>query len=508
MNTFDTSNSNHFIFQTDVLEVHILGGLNTYGLDRMRVTLKVNRIEDEFHALRHNIDLYNANGVEKFVRKLAEFLELGTSVIRRALQELISKLEQYRLELLDQVENDEVEEYLLSKKERRSAMDFLRSEDLLGKTNKLIGKSGVIGEFDNRLLMYLIFTSRKMDNPLHCISFGSSGSGKTHLQSSIAELIPQEDRLSLTSLSSNSFYYFKKDELKHKLILIEDLDGADDVLYPLRELQTKKQITKSVVQKGIGGQGKTKNLTVEGPVSVAGCTTKESVYEDNSNRSFLLYIDESEQQDERIMDYQRKLSAGKIDIEQELLAEELLQNVQRLLKPIRVINPFAEHLILPKSVFKPRRTNSHYLQFIEAITFYHQQGRESKFDIQTGEEYIETTLEDIRYANELLKPILLRKSDNLNGATRNYFERLKAYLSKKQDTIFTNREIRKEFRMAESTHRRYQLLLQQEGYIKRRIDIQSDSFVYEIVDNDEFGDLEKSINTALGFCIEKLEKTG
>ena len=506
MNHFDTSNTNHFIYTTELLEFHILGGLSTFGLDRLRVTVKVNKRDDEFHALRHNIDLYNANGVEKLVRKLAEFLEVGTSIIRRALQELISKLEQYRLELLDVIENEEVEEYLLSKKERRSAMDFLKSQNLLEKTNKYIGKSGVIGEENNRLLMYLIFTSRKMENPLHCISFGSSGSGKTHLQSSIAELIPQEDRLSLTSLSSNSFYYFKKDELKHKLVLIEDLDGADDVLYPLRELQTKKRITKSVVQKGIGGQGKTKNLTVEGPVSVAGCTTKESIYEDNSNRSFLLYIDESEQQDERIMEYQRKMSAGKIDVEQELLSEELLQNVQRLLKPIRVINPFAEHLVLPKSVFKPRRTNAHYLQFIEAITFYHQHQRESKFDTQTGEEYIETTLEDIRYANELLKPILLRKSDNLNGATRNYFERLKTYLKKKQDIIFTNAEIRKEFRIAESTQRRHQLKLQAEGYIKRRTDIQSDSFVYEIIDNDEFGNLENSINSALSICLKKLVK--
>ncbi|MEM6719564.1 MAG: hypothetical protein AAF611_09630 [Bacteroidota bacterium] len=506
MNQFDTSNKNHFIFTTERLAFHILGGLSSFGLDRLRVTIKVHRNEDELHALRHNIDLYNANGVEKLVRKLAEFLEVGTSVIRRALQELIAKLEQHRLELLDQVELDEVEEYLLSKKERRSAMDLLKSNNLLEKTNKLIGKSGVIGEENNRLLMYLIFTSRKMNNPLHCISFGSSGSGKTHLQSSIAELIPQEDRLSLTSLSSNSFYYFKRHELKHKLVLIEDLDGADDVLYPLRELQTKKRITKSVVQKGTGGQGTTKNLVVEGPVSVAGCTTKESIYEDNSNRSFLLYIDESEEQDERIMDYQRKLSAGRVDIEQELQAEALLQNVQRLLKPVRVINPFAEALILPKSVFKPRRTNAHYLQFIEAVTFYHQHQRESKFDLHTGEEYIETTLEDIKYANQLLKPILLRKSDNLNGATRSYFERLKTYLNKKQDSIFTNREIRKEFRMAESTHRRYQLVLQKEGYIKRRTDIQSDSFVYEIVDVDEFGELENSINSALSFCLEKLEE--
>lgn len=505
MNQFNTTNVNHFIFTAEKLEFHVLGGLSTLGLDRLRVTLKVNTLEDEFHALRHNIDLYNSNGVEKLVRKLAEFLEVGTPTIRRGLQQLINLLEKYRLELLDKEEEQEAEEYLLTKKERRSAKDFLHSKNLLEKTNKLIGASGVIGEETNRLLMYLIFTSRKMENPLHCISFGSSGSGKTHLQSKVAELIPDEDKVEITVLSANAFYYFKKHELKNKLILIEDLDGAEEVLYPLRELQTKKRITKSVVQKGIGGQGKTKNLSVEGPVCVAGCTTKESLYEDNSNRSFLLHIDESEAQDERIMRYQRRGSAGKINIDDEDYAVSLLQNVQRLLKPVRIINPFAEHLILPKSVFKPRRSNSHYLHFIEAVTFYHQWQRESKFNEQTGEEYIETTLEDIKMANELIKSVLLRKSDNLNGVTRNYLERLKSYLKIKGDSIFSNREIRKELRIPESTLRRYQILLQQEGYIKHRKDIDGESFVYEIVDVDEFRELENTIEKALSLCLDKLE---
>ncbi|MBN4046974.1 hypothetical protein JYU05_00340 [bacterium AH-315-P13] len=506
MNTFNTSNPNHFTFITEFLECHILGGLSIHGFDRMRITLKVNRVEDEFHALRHNIDLYNANQVEKLVRKLAEFLEVGTSVIRRCLQELINRLESYRIELLDKEEDQEVEEYLLSKKERHSAMDFLRSKDLLKKTNKLIGVSGVIGEDVNRLLMYLIFTSRKTANPLHCISFGSSGVGKTHLQSKVAELIPDEDKVEITVLSANAFYYFKRNELKNKLILIEDLDGAEEVLYPLRELQTKKRITKSVVQKGIGGQGKTKNLTVEGPICMAGCTTQEKLYEDNSNRSFLLYIDESEEQDDRIMAFQRRASAGKLNYQDEIDAQSLLQNVQRLLKPIKVINTFAEHLVLPKSVFKPRRSNAHYLQFIEAITFYCQQQREKKYDSQTGEEYIETTLEDIQQANELIKSILLRKSDSLNGATRNYLEGLKAHLSKKKETVFSNKEIRKELRIAESTLRRYHQLLLQEGYIKKRSDVKSESFSYEIVDVDEYKNLEQTINNALDECLQNVQK--
>lgn len=67
MNQLDTTNINHFTFKTEVLDFHVLGGITTFGLDRMRVTLKINRIEDKFYTLRNSIDLYNANAVEKFV---------------------------------------------------------------------------------------------------------------------------------------------------------------------------------------------------------------------------------------------------------------------------------------------------------------------------------------------------------------------------------------------------------------------------------------------------------
>ncbi len=86
--------------------------------------------------------------------------------------------------------------------------------------------SGVIGEEVNRLIMYLIFTSRKLQRPLHIISFGSSGVGKSHLQEKVGELIPKEDKIELTSVSANAFYYFIDDDLGHKVILIEDYDGV------------------------------------------------------------------------------------------------------------------------------------------------------------------------------------------------------------------------------------------------------------------------------------------
>jgi hypothetical protein len=238
----------------------------------------------------------------------------------------------------------------------------------------------MIGEASNRLLMYLIFTSRKQNQPLHIVSLGASGTGKTHLQEKVGELIPEEDRIEITTLSENAFYYFGQRELKNKLILIEDLDGAENVLYPLRELQSKKRISKTVAHKNTKGETRTLHLVVEGPVSVAGCTTREQIYEDNANRSFLIYLDESEEQDQRVMEYQRAASAGKIDKQQEEKAASLLRNCQRLLEPIKVVNPYAELLKIPKEVFKPRRTNNHYLQFIEVVTFYHQFQREKKAD--------------------------------------------------------------------------------------------------------------------------------
>jgi adenylate kinase family enzyme len=330
----------------------------------MRSTLKVQLQESSRPPVRHNLDLYNDTQLEKFIRKCAERLEIGTSIISASLSELTEELEKYRLqEIKKRTDNLKPKVKQLTKKELEEAQTFLSNPNLLENTDKLIEQSGVIGEKVNRQIMYLIMTKRKQEQPLHVISFGASGTGKTHLQEKISECIPQEDIINITTLSDNAFYYFGKTDLKYKVIVIEDLDGLLNALYPLRELQTKKRIVKTIVRKDSNGKTKTIPLVVEGPVCVAGCTTKEQIYEDNANRSFLLYLDESKEQDERIMDYQRQLSAGKIDVHKQREIQEFLQNVQRVLNPIRIINPFAQKLILPESVFKPRRTNNHYLQF-------------------------------------------------------------------------------------------------------------------------------------------------
>jgi hypothetical protein len=528
----NTNNPDAITYTTEEIRYTILGGIRTEGLDRLRVTIKIEVINRKFvHylnnpelaalAIRQNLDLYNNTQTEKLARLIAERLETGVTQITKDLADITSQLENYRLQLLEQKQQKTEQKKILTPQETEIAIKFLQQENLLQQTNKLIGSSGIIGEELNRLIMYLIFTSRKTTRPLHIISFGSSGMGKSHLQEKVGELIPDEEKIEITALTENAFYYFDKAELGHKLILIEDLDGIWSALYPLRELQSKQRISKTVTIKDRNGNTKTIHLKVHGPVSIAGCTTQESIYEDNANRSFLIYLDETSEQDEKVMDYQRKLSAGKINSYDETKARQLLQNVQRVLQPITVRNPFAEQLKIPKEVFKQRRTNAHYLAFIELITFYKQYQRRW-IDIETseivynpeeskappseglGRLFIETTIEDIQEANELMKEILLRKSDELNGATRNYFEELKEHLQDTKQNSFTNTSMRNQLRIALSTIKRYHLSLLQAGYIKKIENKQTKAYHYEVVSYEEYQQLQNNIITVLDEVTQRL----
>ncbi len=81
MNNFNTSNPNNYQYVTKHLEIHVLGGLKVNKLESLRVTLSLQKVKGT-NILRHSIDLYNDTQVEKFVRRIAERLEIGTSITR------------------------------------------------------------------------------------------------------------------------------------------------------------------------------------------------------------------------------------------------------------------------------------------------------------------------------------------------------------------------------------------------------------------------------------------
>lgn len=502
-----TTNPELLVYDNCELVITVLGGIKITGLNRMRVTLKVEHKTKRTLPVRHNLDLYNHPHTEQLVGRIAESFDTSTQATMQTIAALTQALESYRAARIEHLQAKIPVKAELTPAEIAAAIQEWKTPQLLQRINQLIGDSGIVGEPVNRLIAFIVYTSRKLQHPLHLMLLGSSGSGKTYLQEKVSELMPKEDKIEITQITENAFYYFKQDELKNKLLLIEDLDGAQSSLYPLRELQSKRRINKTVTLKDSKGNLKTITLTVEGPVSVSGCTTREKIYEDNANRCLLLYIDGSKEQDRRIMEYQARTSAGAVNREQEQAVKHLLQNMQRVLKAVTVINPYAGHIRLPEQVFKPRRTMTLLLSFIEAITLLHQYQREVKWDGQ-NQPYIETTSEDIEAAFALLKDALFAKSDELTKATRGFLELLKQVLQEQQKASFTAREIREQLRINPNNLKRYLVELERYGYIKGSGNRYRGNYEYSITHMQEYEQLTGSIDRHLADILATIRNKG
>ena len=111
----NTTSPHCFTYKTDELRIELLGGIRIDALDRMRVTMKITVINRK-HAgfltnpelaglsVRHNLDLYNDTQVEKFIRRVAEKLETGSIATTKAIADITSQLEEYRLTQLNKQE--------------------------------------------------------------------------------------------------------------------------------------------------------------------------------------------------------------------------------------------------------------------------------------------------------------------------------------------------------------------------------------------------------------------
>ena len=497
----DSSNPELLHYKYDDLHITILGGIKITGLEKLRVTLKIEKQGSTKLSLRESLDLYNSRAVDQLTNRISDHYEIGGDQSSKVIGSLIDALEGYRASRLELLQTKKVTTYQLSEVERTAAMKYLKTPELMARTLRDINASGVVGEEANALIGHIIYLSRKRSKPLHVMYLGRSGSGKTYLQEKLAELIPTEDKKSVTALSDQSLYYQGK-QLKGKVLFIEDIDGAENVMYVIRELQTKGSVSKTVVWKDPRGNMQSIDVTAEGPLCISSCTTHEKVYEDNANRCILLYIDDSSNQDARIMDYQRKASAGKVNARSQDQMKQLHQNVQRLLRPIKVINPYAELIELPIQVFRPRRSLQLLLGFIETVTFYHQHQRPLERHKETGETYISTTIEDITLSFDLLKPVLFTKSDELSNACRKFLEKLKKYVA--TDTTFYTQEIRKKLRLSSSTIHRYVGELKRNGYLIYKGGNRNRGYEYEIKDYDEYEQLKGAIDRKLEEILEKV----
>ncbi|MCT8354744.1 DNA primase, partial [Photorhabdus kayaii] len=151
-------------------------------------------------------------------------------------------------------------------------------------------------------------------------------------------------------------------------------------------------------------------------------TTAIDVDEELLNRCLVLTVNESREQTQAIhaMQRHRQTLAGLLADSEKGYLTQLHQNAQRLLRPLKVVNPYAHQLTFLSDKTRMRRDHMKYLTLIQAIALLHQYQREVKKTTHRGQviEYIEVTQDDIALANRLAHEVLGRTLDEMPPQTR------------------------------------------------------------------------------------------
>ena len=434
--------------------------------------------------------------VEVIGKDINEMLQLHENAI------IVELLEQRKEVIFSFSIEDITEKESIKSVAKNNPIDFLKKKDLLKRLNEQIGKSGIVGEENSRLLLFLIIISYINKSPIHGIVQGSSGSGKTHIISAIADLMPGEDVLRFTRITESSLYNWGEFDLFKKIIIIEDLDGLkEEALYALRELISNQFLSSSVSIKDKKGNNKSARKEVRGQFSSLSATTKGETYEDNMSRSFLIAVDESKEQTQRIIMHQNKRNAGEIDPKEKQIAKVFIQQIVRNLKHYEVINPFATKLQLPDKVHKIRRLNEMYQAVIKQVTFLNQYQRQ----VAPAGNYLITTIQDIEQATEILFESIVLKVDELDGSLRQFFERLKKYV-KNDSQEFILRDIRQDLNISKTQiFRSIQTLLELE-YVRQSGGYSNKGIKYKICYWDNHQKLRTEIKDFLMIQIDQLRQ--
>jgi hypothetical protein len=430
--------------------------------EQMRINLYARIVDDDGESGRYHVDtldLYAARARAAYIRQAAIELGRPEEVIKRDLGQVLMKLEMVQDERLRRERQPRRKTPTLSAEEEKEALALLKAPDLIGRIVADLETCGVVGEANNLLAGYLAAVSRKLDTPLAILIQSSSAAGKSSLMEAVLAMVPEEERTQYSAMTGQSLFYLGETDMQHKILAIAEEEGVRQAAYALKLLQSEGELTMASTGKDeASGNLVTREYKVKGPVMLMLTTTAIDIDEELMNRCLVLTVDESREQTQAIHARQRmkQTLAGLLAENDRQAITALHQNAQRLLKPVLVVNPYADRLTFLDDKTRTRRDHMKYLTLIRAITLLHQHQREVKTVEHRGQvlAYIEVTADDIGVANRIAHEVLGRTLDELPPQTRRLLglirelveERARAQQVSAREVRFTRREVR------EATH--------------------------------------------------------
>jgi DNA primase len=455
---------------------------------RLRATIKAVSAEagqlGRFHI--DTVDFYLSRSRRGFILETARLFREAAEVIEVDLNRLTERLERHT-----QSPEPATLAPVVAEADKAEALKLGKHPDLVGEILRDVEKLGLVGEQTNKLMGYLVMTSRKMEDPLALLILSGSGAGKSLLQDVLLKLCPEEDLVKLTSLTDRALFYKGEDSLRNRVLAVEEVAGAEGAYYAIRNLiSAKKLVIETTVKNPMTGQLTTQLNTVYGPTAVFQTTTKPDLDAETRSRFIVTSIDESPEQTRAILEAQRHghtLEGLRRKKQREAIIGRQ-HAFQRLLKPVTVINPFEPLLTYTEERLAVRRDNPKYLNLILAVTFLYQMQRDVKHDEVCGD-YIETTLDDIAIANELATELfgqslseLSRPGQELLRLAFDYVTGQAAHQKAAPETVtFSRRELREALKWSEYQLRTHLDELAQLEYVLPLSGRQGQPFRYRLL---------------------------
>lgn len=440
-------------------------GLKGASTTSLKIILKLIHKDGYF---TDRVDLHSARGRKSFANQAADRLNLQSAQVEEHLENLMEELETVTGSQLPVASNKEE----MNEKEKEEALALLKDPNLLDRMAQDLDKLGYVGEAINKKILYLVSTSRLLDKPISAIVRSGSGAGKSALIEQILSLMPEEDVLFFSRITPQSLFYMGKEALDRKILAIDEREGSQEADYSIRTLQSRGKLTLAASQKDPKtGEWKTFVHEFAARTPYMESSTKEKINEENLNRSFELYLDESPEQTKRVQEAQKKMAAriDQMSDHQKSKLKVLYQNAQRLLEPLEVRIPYELSIDMPSQWLRTRRDHERILSLVKVIALVHQHQRTLKNDEQG--KFLEATSKDYEIAKDLSRHLMGHLFNDMSQPLMEFYTLLKGKVQEKtqglpiEDFAFTRRQVREWLSLPDHVVKRHMKALQELEYL-------------------------------------------
>jgi DNA primase len=411
-------------------------GLSATGLDRLKVNVRLT-VGASFHI--DTLDLYQARARQQYAQSAAKSCRVSEQQVGAELLRIVEALESTRLEMRRGA--DKEPDAPMTAEEHATALKYLETPGLCDRIVEDFRKCGLVGERATVLTAYLGAVSRKLSEPFGILIVARSGAGKSSLQDALCGFVPPEDLVRVTRLTGQALFYKDPYSLQRKMLAIAEEEGAALAVYSLRTLASDQHLSIAATRTDPQtGKLHTEHYDVFGPVVIVITTTSPEAFDEETRSRFvLLTMDESREQTRQVLEQQRRRYTleGILEQARSEHIRGLHHNVQRLLRPVAVMNPFTEWVTYPDDRLIHRREQKKYLALINSIALLHQHQRPAHRtadeETETEVEYVEVTVEDIELANELAGEVLVRSLDEVAPPVRGMYREFRALCKRRAE---------------------------------------------------------------------------